>query len=49
MTLLYVYCGMSSSSYGMKEVQKKHRLSGEGLPTADIPGITAGGGRWPAR
>lgn len=35
--------------YGVKEVKKVTRLSGPGLETADIPGITASGGKWPRR
>ena len=36
-------------SYGMKEVNKQKRLSGPGMETADTPGVTAGGGKWPSR
>lgn len=35
--------------YGMKEVKKVKRISGKGTEVADTPGITAGGGKWPAR
>ncbi len=33
----------------MKEVHKQKRLSGPGMDTSDIPGVTAGGGKWPSR
>lgn len=36
-------------SYGVKEVRGVKRLSGEGLETADEPGVIAGGGKWPGR
>jgi len=36
-------------AYGIKEVKKVKHLSGPGLETEDIPGITAGGGQWPRR
>ena len=36
-------------SYGIKEVNGVHHLSGVGLPTYDTPGVIAGGGKWPSR
>ena len=36
-------------SYGSKEIKKVRRLSGPGMDTATIPGVTAGGGKWPSR
>ena len=33
----------------MKEVNKVPRLSGPGLETVDVPGVTALGGKWPGR
>ena len=33
----------------MKQVDKQNRISGPGLETSDVPGVTAGGGKWPAR
>ncbi|KAL8577631.1 hypothetical protein ACOMHN_020240 [Nucella lapillus] len=35
--------------YGVKEVDGKKRLSGEGLETKDVPGVMQGGGKWPNR
>jgi len=35
--------------YGLKEVKKVKRLSGVGLETSEVPGVTAGGGKWPTR
>nr|KAG5690702.1 hypothetical protein BaRGS_005065 [Batillaria attramentaria] len=35
--------------YGMKEINGKRRLSGEGLETKDVPGLQKGGGKWPYR
>lgn len=28
---------------------KEHRLVGEGLPDHNMPGVIAGGGKWPGR
>ena len=36
-------------SYGVKEVKRVKRLTGPGAEAADVPGVTAGGGKWPAR
>lgn len=36
-------------SYGVKEVRKVTRLSGPGLETSEVPGVTASGGKWPHR
>lgn len=36
-------------SYGVKEVQKVQRLTGPGAEYSDVPGVTAGGGKWPER
>ena len=35
--------------YGIKEIKGEKRISGEGLETADVPGIMQGGGKWPSR
>ena len=40
---------LSTFRYGLKEVKKVKRLSGAGLDTSDVPGVTAGGGKWPGR
>ena len=37
------------SRYGLKEVNGVPHLSGPGLETADTPGVTALGGKWPGR
>merc|ERR1719300_2046791 len=41
--------GDAFDSYGIKDVEKKRRLSGDGLETKDVPGILQGGGKWPGR
>ena len=35
--------------YGVKEVDKVHRLSGPGLETDKARGMLQGGGKWPSR
>ncbi|ESN98288.1 hypothetical protein HELRODRAFT_193031 [Helobdella robusta] len=35
--------------YGMKKIKKVTRLSGPGMETEEVPGVTASGGKWPAR
>ncbi|ELU07451.1 hypothetical protein CAPTEDRAFT_226465 [Capitella teleta] len=37
------------NQYGIKEIKKVKRLSGPGMEHFETPGVTAGGGKWPAR
>ncbi|XP_014678584.1 PREDICTED: marginal zone B- and B1-cell-specific protein-like [Priapulus caudatus] len=36
-------------NYGVKDVDGVRHLSGPGLPANEVPGVQAGGGRWPGR
>lgn len=36
-------------SYGLKDVEGVHRLTGPGLEADDLPGVVSGGGKWPKR
>lgn len=42
-------CERALADYGMKAVDGKNMLSGPGLPAENIPGMMAGGGKWPHR
>ncbi|XP_071952860.1 marginal zone B- and B1-cell-specific protein-like [Antedon mediterranea] len=42
-------CGSQFDNVGVKEIKGIPRLSGPGLETADVPGVMAGGGKWPGR
>ena len=35
--------------YGIKGVDGVNRLTGPGLEATDMPGMIAGGGKWPGR
>ena len=35
--------------YGIKQVKGEQRLTGPGAEASDVPGVTAGGGKWPQR
>lgn len=37
------------SGYGVKTIEGVNKLSGPGLPVADLPGILMGGAKWPGR
>lgn len=41
--------GKTWDGYGLKEVKGVNRLSGDGLPSKDFPGMMYGGGKWPGR
>ena len=47
--IIVVYFNFLLSSYGLKQVKGVNRISGDGLETADTPGVLAGGGKWPGR
>ncbi|KAH3867831.1 marginal zone B- and B1-cell-specific protein-like [Dreissena polymorpha] len=44
-----VCSGTILDTYGVKDVKKVKRLSGPGLEAENVPGIMAGGGKWPNR
>ncbi|XP_064594860.1 marginal zone B- and B1-cell-specific protein-like [Liolophura sinensis] len=49
LTVTEAVCNGPFDDYGVKEVNKVMRLSGPGLETNGLPGVTQSGGKWPHR